>query len=132
MQTREYHEGKMRNQKRNGEVQSTQLLTKSLNWFYCPCNRPPPHPTTTNRTQWEASYRDAVALSDVGAQYAGHHAADVQQRHAGAPAIVAGRLALHAGEAEEAAAACGRQGRSAVKFPCFTLFWHLVKCCTGA
>lgn len=48
---------------------------------------------------------DAVALSDVGAQYAGDHAAEVQQRHAAAPAVVAGRLALHAGEAEEATAA---------------------------
>lgn len=56
-----------------------------------------------------------MALSDVGAQYAGDHAAEVQQRHAGAPAVVAGRLALHAGEAEEAAAACGRRGRSGVR-----------------
>lgn len=46
-----------------------------------------------------------MALSDVGAQDAGHHAAEVQQGHAAAPAVVRGRLALHAGEAEEAAAA---------------------------
>lgn len=73
-----------------------------------------------------------MALSDVGAQYAGDHAAEVQQRHAAAPAVVAGRLALHAGEAEEATAACGRRGRSGVKLSCFAEAWRLVKCWTGA
>lgn len=51
-----------------------------------------------------------MALSDVGAEYAGHHTADVQQWHAGAPAVVAGRLALHAGEAEKTAAAWRAEG----------------------
>lgn len=46
-----------------------------------------------------------MALPDVGAEDAGHHTAEVQQWHAGAPAVVTGRLALHAGEAEKAAAA---------------------------
>lgn len=46
-----------------------------------------------------------MALSDIGAEYAGHRTAEVQQWHAGAPAVVAGRLALHAGEAEKTAAA---------------------------
>lgn len=73
-----------------------------------------------------------MALADVGAQYAGDHAAEVQQRHAAAPAVVAGRLALHAGEAEEATAACGRRGRSGVKLSCFAEAWRLVKCWTGA
>lgn len=36
MQTLDHHEGKMRNQKRNGEALRKQLLTKSLNCFYCP------------------------------------------------------------------------------------------------
>lgn len=36
MQTLDHHEGKMRNQKRNGEALSKQLLTKPLNCFYCP------------------------------------------------------------------------------------------------
>lgn len=58
-----------------------------------------------SKNRIHVSYRDAVALSDVGAEYAGHHTAEVQQWHAGAPAIVAGRLALHAGEAEKTAAA---------------------------
>lgn len=53
----------------------------------------------------KASYWDGVALADVGAEDAGHHAAEVQQRHAQAPAVVTGCLALHAGEAEKAAAA---------------------------
>lgn len=51
-----------------------------------------------------ARARDVVALPYVGAEYAGHHAAEVQQRHAAAPAVVGRRLALQAGEAEEAAA----------------------------
>lgn len=64
----------------------------------------------------KASYWDAVTLSDVGAQDAGDHAADVQQRHAAAPAVVAGRLALHAGETEETAAAWGRAGGQGSNF----------------
>ena len=56
-------------------------------------------------------YRDAVALSDVPAEDAGHHAAEgVQHWHAEAPAEVRGRLTLHAGEAEKGAAALGAEG----------------------
>lgn len=47
-----------------------------------------------------------MALSDGGAQQAGHHAAGVEARHAAAPAIQAGSLTLHAGEAPEPTAAC--------------------------
>lgn len=65
-----------------------------------------------------------MALPDVGAQDAGDHAADVQQRHAAAPAVVAGRLALHAGEAEEAAAAWGKGSRGSGVKPAW--------CWTGA
>lgn len=54
------------------------------------------------------THRDVVALSDVGAQDAGHHAAEVQQGHAAAPAVVRGSLALHAREAEQPAATWGR------------------------
>lgn len=61
----------------------------------------------------EASERrthgDVVTLSDVGAQDAGDHAAEVQQRHGAAPAIVRGSLALHAREAEEGAATWRRE-----------------------
>lgn len=46
-----------------------------------------------------AGARDAVALPHGGAQAAGHHAAEVQHREEAAPPEVAGRLALHAGEA---------------------------------
>lgn len=53
----------------------------------------PPPPNQT--------YRDAVALSDVGAEYAGHRAANVNDWHAAAPAVVSGCLTLHAGEAEK-------------------------------
>ena len=50
-------------------------------------------------------YSDAVALSDVWAEDAGNHAAEgVQHRHAEAPAVVRGRLTLHAGEAEQTTA----------------------------
>lgn len=55
-------------------------------------------------------YRDAVALSDVRAEDAGDHAAEVQQRHAAAPAVVRGRLTLHAGEAEKTAATLRAEG----------------------
>lgn len=48
-----------------------------------------------------------MTLSDVGAQDAGDHAAEVQQGHAAAPAVVRGRLALQAGEAEQPAATWG-------------------------
>lgn len=53
------------------------------------------------------THGDVVTLSDVGAQDAGDHAAEVQQGHAAAPAVVRGRLALQAGEAEESAATWG-------------------------
>lgn len=53
------------------------------------------------------AHRDVVTLSDVGAQDAGHHAAEVQQGHAAAPAVVRGSLALHAREAEQPAATWG-------------------------
>ena len=51
-----------------------------------------------------------MTLSDVPAEDAGHHAAEVQQRHAAAPAVVRGRLTLHAGEAEKTAAALRAEG----------------------
>lgn len=56
------------------------------------------------------THGDVVALSDVAAQDAGDHAAEVQQGHAAAPAVVRSRLALHAREAEEPAATWGGRG----------------------
>lgn len=53
------------------------------------------------------THGNVVTLSDVGAQDAGDHAAEVQQGHAAAPAVVRGRLALEAGEAEQPAATWG-------------------------
>lgn len=69
-----------------------------------------------------------MALSDVGAQYAGDYAAEVQQRHAAAPAVVTGRLALHAGEAEEAAAAWEKAGGVKGQGSNLAKAWHLVNC----
>lgn len=51
-----------------------------------------------------ARARDVVALSDGGAEYAGHHTTDVQEWHAETPAMVIGCLTLHAGKAKKAAA----------------------------
>lgn len=45
-----------------------------------------------------------MALSNGGAEQAGHHTADVQEWHAAAPAVVSGCLTLHAGEAPKTAA----------------------------
>lgn len=59
------------------------------------CPRPFPNPP----------YSDAVALSDIWAEEVGNHAAEgVQDWHAEAPAVVRGRLTLHAGEAEKTTA----------------------------
>lgn len=64
------------------------------------------------------THGDVVALSDVAAQDAGDHAAEVQQGHAAAPAVVRSRLALHAREAEEPAATCGgRRGGTTPELP---------------
>lgn len=56
---------------------------------------PPPLPT----------YRDVVALSDRRTEKAGHHATDIQEWHSAAPAVLLGRLTLHAGEAPHGTAA---------------------------
>lgn len=40
------------------------------------------------KNQMKLAYRDVVALSDVAAQYAGDHKAEVQHGHAAAPAII--------------------------------------------
>lgn len=45
-----------------------------------------------------------MALSNAGAEDAGHHTAEVQQWHAAAPAIVTCSLTLHAGEAPKTTA----------------------------
>lgn len=63
------------------------------------------------------THRDVVTLSDVGAQDAGDHAAEVQQGHAAAPAVVRGRLALQAGEAEQPAATCGGGRNASISWP---------------
>lgn len=46
-----------------------------------------------------------MALSNLGAEDAGHHTTDVQDWHAAAPAVFRGCLTLHAGEAPQGAAA---------------------------
>ena len=51
-----------------------------------------------------------MALSDVRAEDAGNHAAEVQHWHAAAPAVVRGRLTLHAREAEQTAATLRAEG----------------------
>lgn len=61
--------------------------------MYAPLPRPSSQP-----------YRDVVALSNGGAEQAGHHTADVQQWHTAAPAMVSSCLTLHAGEAEKTTA----------------------------
>ena len=51
------------------------------------------------------AYGDAVALSNGGAEHAGHNTAEgVQDWHAAAPAVVTGCLTLHAGEAPQSTA----------------------------
>lgn len=47
-----------------------------------------------------------MAVSDVGAEYTGHHAADVQERHEAAPSVLFGSLTLHAGETAKPEQTC--------------------------